>query len=100
MALMGSAAVRNGPSRWPDRRRSSHLPQLHAAQNPGGVVDDRDALQHGAPCVTVDAAAVPSTDVEVVEEEQLLQVGDGLAHAFVPRLVTLVLARQLTQLVV
>jgi hypothetical protein len=43
MGLMKSAAVRNGTRREPNRP-SSDLPELDAAQNPGGVVDDRDAL--------------------------------------------------------
>src|ERR1035441_2560839 len=80
--------------------RSRDLPQFDATENAGRVVDDRDAFQSVAQRIAVHPARVSAPDVEVVVEEQRIDSGNGFLNPMVPALVALVLAGQLTQIVV
>ena len=67
---------------------------------PALVVHHGDALEHVAEVAPVDPATVAAADVEVVEEAQRIEVGDGLAHPLVPALVADLLAGRLADLLV
>ena len=54
------------------------VPELDAAQDSRRVVHHGDALEHLAEITPVDPRGVAAADVEVVEEGQRIEVGDGL----------------------
>ena len=74
-----------------------HLPELDPAQDARGVVHDGDVVVE---VLAGHPAGVPASDVEVVEEQQGPEVGDGLVHPFVPALLTDLFAGGLAQLLV
>ena len=76
------------------RRGARTVPELDPAEDARLVVDHRDALEHVAEVAPVDPRGVAAADVEVVEEAERIEIGDGLPDPLVPALVADLLARR------